>query len=150
MKPGKVRPIAICVFRRSGRILVAEGYDEIKRQVFYRPLGGKIEFGERGEETILRELREELNLETIHLRYLGTFENIFTYNGKMGHEIVLVYDGEFVDSQVYNQEQITGREEEGIPIKAIWKSLDDFYAVPDSIEEPLYPTGLLELLRETA
>jgi hypothetical protein len=41
----KIRPIAICVFRHKDRILVAEGYDPVKKQTFYRPLGGVIEFG---------------------------------------------------------------------------------------------------------
>lgn len=46
MKPQTIRPLAICVFRHAGRILVAEGTDEVKGETFYRPLGGAIEFGE--------------------------------------------------------------------------------------------------------
>lgn len=85
MKPGKVRPLAICVFRRGDSILVAEGHDRVKRQTFYRPLGGRIEFGERAAETVARELREEIQQEVRDLRYLGTLENIFTYEGQPGN-----------------------------------------------------------------
>ena len=46
MKKNRIRPLAICVFLNNNRILVAEGYDPIKQQTFYRPLGGGIEFGE--------------------------------------------------------------------------------------------------------
>lgn len=35
----QIRPIAICVFRRDNRILVGEGYDPVKKESFYRPLG---------------------------------------------------------------------------------------------------------------
>jgi len=41
-----IRSIAICVFRHKNHILVAEGYDPVKDEYFYRPLGGGIEFGE--------------------------------------------------------------------------------------------------------
>ena len=93
MKKKRIRPLAICVFRRNDRILVAEGYDSIKKQTFYRPLGGAIEFGERGEDTVRRELKEEINVEVGELHYIGTLENIFIFNGTPGHEIVIVYDG---------------------------------------------------------
>ena len=63
MKPNRVRAIAICLFRRGDKILALEGYDEVKRQTFYRPLGGTIEFGEHSSQTVVRELREELSIE---------------------------------------------------------------------------------------
>ncbi len=47
-KKKRVRPLAICVFRHHDRILVMEGYDPVKKEHFYRPLGGGIEFGEPG------------------------------------------------------------------------------------------------------
>lgn len=42
----RIRPLAICVFRHQDRILVAEGYDPVKDEHFYRPLGGGNEFGD--------------------------------------------------------------------------------------------------------
>jgi hypothetical protein len=52
----RIRPLAICVFRYNNRILVAEGYDPIKKETFYRPLGSGIEFGEYSEQIIHREV----------------------------------------------------------------------------------------------
>jgi len=140
----QIRPLAICVFLNKDRILVAEGYDPIKGETFYRPLGGGIEFGERSEETISRELMEEIGVELKPdtLKYLGAVENIFTFNGTPGHEIVLVYDGALEDSGLYDQAMILGKEANGEEICAIWKNLDEFGAG----KSILYPEGLVEML----
>jgi 8-oxo-dGTP pyrophosphatase MutT (NUDIX family) len=112
VKKNKVRPLAICVFRNKGRILVAEGYDPVKKHTFYRPLGGAIEFGEPSQQTVCRELMEEIGAEVDGLQYLGTVENIFVFNGEPGHEIVLVYDGVLTDSGLYEQAEVEGNEAE--------------------------------------
>ena len=140
----QIRPIAICVFLRKNKILVAEGYDPVKNETFYRPLGGGIEFGESSKETICREMMEELNLkvEQESLIYLGALENIFVFNGSPGHEIVLVYDGALKESALYEQAIISGKEANGEDIRAVWKDLDEFIRV----KSILYPTGLVEML----
>lgn len=140
----QIRPLAICVFRNEDRILVAEGYDPVKKQTFYRPLGGGIEFGERSEETICRELMEEIGVEVAQgsLEYLGAVENIFIFNGTPGHEIMMIYDGVLKDSELYDQSMILGKEANGDDIRAMWKALDEFREG----KSILYPTGLIEML----
>lgn len=134
-----IRPIAICLFRHDDKILVAQYRDELKQQDFFRPLGGGIEFGERAHETIARELREELDADVCDLDYLFTLENIFTLNGKPGHEIVLVFDGAFVNHALYEQSVIHGRDStEGFD--AVWKSRREL----ENDSRPLYPDGLKE------
>jgi 8-oxo-dGTP pyrophosphatase MutT (NUDIX family) len=141
----QIRPIAICVCRKANKILVAEGYDAIKNEYFYRPLGGGIEFGENSRETICREMLEELNLEVDEhsLRYLGAVENIFTFNGTPGHEIVLIYDGAFKETGLSEQMILRGIEANGEEIRALWKELDEF----GEGKSILYPTGLFEMLQ---
>jgi len=142
----QIRPLAICLFRNGDRILVAEGYDPAKDETFYRPLGGGIEFGERAEETIRRELREEISAEVGTLQYLFTLENIFTFNGQSGHEIVLVYDGTLADEKLKSLAIIEGQEFDGFrnaPLKALWKSINEFGPTA-----PLYPAGLRERLND--
>jgi 8-oxo-dGTP pyrophosphatase MutT (NUDIX family) len=144
MKKNRVRPLAICVFRKDDRILVAEGYDPVKKQTFYRPLGGAIEFGERSEDTVRRELMEEIGAEVGEAWYLGTLENIFVFNGEPGHEIVMVYDGVLNESGLYEQAVVEGKEAEvGESFRAVWKSLDEF----GEGKSILYPNGLLALLQ---
>lgn len=144
MKKKRIRPLAICVFRNNGRILVAEGYDPVKEHTFYRPLGGAIEFGEASQETVRRELMEEIGAEVEGLQYLGTLENIFVFNGEPGHEIVMVYDGVLTNSGLYDQAVIEGKEADvDESFKAVWKNISEFVEGKST----LYPDGLLELIR---
>ena len=146
MKPNVIRPIAICVFQHDGRILAGRFYDPQRDLVFYRPLGGGIEFGESSADTLARELQEELGAAVTDLRYLGTLENVFTHNGQQGHEIVMVYDGAFADPTFYEQPWLDGAEDSGATFRAVWLSLAD---CRHAGAPPVYPTGLLELLDES-
>jgi 8-oxo-dGTP pyrophosphatase MutT (NUDIX family) len=140
----RIRPIAICILHHAEKILVIKYWDRIKQETFYRPLGGGIEFGETGREAIVRELAEEIGAQVADVRYLFTLENIFTCNGKDGHEIVLVFEGNLVDPGLYTQQAIQVREDNGETFQAIWKPLSDF-GTPGDI---LYPDGLLPRLLE--
>lgn len=142
----RIRPLALCVIWRGDEVLVAEGVDPTTDRRFYRPLGGGIEFGERGDAAAIRELREELGAAVTDLRYLGTLENIFRYNGTRGHEIVRLYEARFADDAWYARDELTGGEDDGTPIRAVWKSIAFF----DEGHAPLYPDGLLELLTKGA
>jgi 8-oxo-dGTP pyrophosphatase MutT (NUDIX family) len=141
MHEERIRPIAICVCRAGDRILVTEFCE--KDRLYYRPLGGTIEFWERGEEAVRREFYEEIAAGLTEVRYLGMLENIYTNNGQRAHEIVLVYDGLLTDSRLYKEDVILG-DELGDPFRAVWKRLDEF----GPGKPPLYPDGLLELLRQ--
>jgi 8-oxo-dGTP pyrophosphatase MutT (NUDIX family) len=143
MKKGKIRPLALCIFRRGDMIFVAEGLDKVKQAPFYRPLGGGIDFGEYASDTIKRELMEEIKAEVTDIRYLGTFENIFSYEGESGHEICLVFDGRFVE-EARNQDDysVIGEDDGDVLFTASWKAVSWFLAG----NAPLYPDGLPEFL----
>ena len=87
-------------------------------------------------------MMEELNAEVADLKYLGTFENIFVFNGMPGHEIAQVYDGRLVNSGLYAQAEMSGHEAGAGSFKVLWKRLEEF-----GPQTPLYPGGLLELLK---
>jgi len=140
--PPRIRPIAVCVVRHGESILVFEGHDSVKDQTFYRPLGGSIEFGELGAEAAVREFREEIGAELLNLKYVGALENIFTYEGHPGHEIVLVYEADIASRDLYESQVAKGFEDGGGQFKVLWKPLSDFG--PDV--DLLYPEGLSKLL----
>ena len=135
------RPIAICVVRHDDKIFVAEGFDSIKKETFYRPLGGTIEFGEYGRDTVVRELMEEVGEPLTNVRFIGTSENIYTLQGSPGHEFVLIYEGDFVNEDVYSKPSVEAREGDAEFI-ARWMQMSDF--VDGSF--PLYPDSLLGML----
>jgi len=140
-----IRPLALVVFRRDdGAILVAPGFDHVKQQRFYRPLGGGIDFGERAEDAARREIREELNAEIDDLKLLGTFENIFTYLGHQGHELIWLYEARFADPAFYTRDVIIA-DEGGAKFEVQWVQPDVFARG----EAPLYPDGLLHLLQSS-
>lgn len=109
-QPVQIRPLAVAIIRKDNKVLAIKGFDDKKGEAFYRLIGGGIEFGEKGEETIKREFMEELGFEPINVRYLKTVENIFTFNGRKGHEIVLVYSAE-LPNNLKNRNMFYGQEE---------------------------------------
>ena len=139
-----IRPLALAVFRDGPRILVEDNSAQDRRDYFYRPPGGGVEFGELAIDAVRREMREEFDAEIADVRPLGTLENIFDYHGRPGHEIVMAFGVRFVDASFYAAERIVGTESEGTRIEAIW--LD----VSKPLDRPLYPNGLLEMLRDDA
>src|SRR5436190_3996065 len=95
-----VRATALALIRKGDEILVERGYDTAETETFYRLLGGTIELGELGAEAVRRELAEELGVEVEVGERLATIENIFTWEGKRRHEILLVYECSLEDRAV--------------------------------------------------
>ena len=89
---GKIRPLAVALIKRNNQVLAVAGYDEIKKEKFYRLPGGGIEFGETSIEALKREIKEEIGADIFIGRKFGVFENIFTFNGQKGHEIIIAYE----------------------------------------------------------
>lgn len=137
-----IRPVAICIVRRGEEILVFEARDETRDLTFYRPLGGGIDFGERSDGAVRRELQEEIGAELADLQLLTILENVFEFEGKASHEIVFVYEATFADPALYDRETFVVTEETGT-LPGVWRPLADF----DMTSTPLYPDGLLEFLR---
>jgi 8-oxo-dGTP pyrophosphatase MutT (NUDIX family) len=136
-----IRPLALGIVWRGDDLLVFEGYDHVKDETFYRPLGGGIEFGERSQEALRREFREEVGAELASVHYLTTLENIFVCNGQRGHEIILVYEVSLAERSFYGRE-IFEVHEENETLTARWMPLRQFQTGGLS----LYPDGLFELL----
>lgn len=96
--------------RTGKQLLFSRGYDSVKKQAFLRLLGGHVEFGETGEQTIKREMQEEVGCNALDVKFLSAIENIFTYNGKEGHEIILVYEGRLSDTTLYEKDRFMFQE----------------------------------------
>ena len=120
-----------------------EARDESRDLTFYRPLGGGIEFGERSDAAVRRELLEEIGAELEELSLLTIFENLFAFEGEAWHEIVFVYEATLADPSFYDRRSFVVTEETST-LPGIWRRLSDF----DMASAPLYPDGLLAFLRD--
>jgi ADP-ribose pyrophosphatase YjhB (NUDIX family) len=137
----KIKVKVMCAFLHDEKILVKEVVEPHTGEIFYRPAGGSVEFGEHSTEAIVREIREELGAEITLLEFLGVLEGVFEYDGKKRHQIVFAYDAKFTEPKFYNMPEVL-LNENGKMCKAVWKPLTFFITK----EAPLYPDGLLELL----
>lgn len=141
----KIRPLALGLFENAkGQYLYHKGYDRVKKEYYYRPLGGGIEFAEQGHYTLKREIQEELSLEVKVHHMLASFENIFKFEERNGHEVIMIYKAEFVDRSAYEKTEFDIYETGHSIAKAVWRSLDEIKAEGAN----LYPAGLEELIRK--
>jgi ADP-ribose pyrophosphatase YjhB (NUDIX family) len=103
---GTIRVSAMAVVRRGDAVLASLGSDPSDGRTFHRLLGGGVDFGETGEQALRREFREELAAELDEVRSLGVVENIFTWNAKPGHEVVLMFSARLRDASLYEREDL--------------------------------------------
>jgi ADP-ribose pyrophosphatase YjhB (NUDIX family) len=139
---GEIRLIACAVILDGDRILVWDDLNPETGEVVAVPLAGGIEFGETGEEAIRRELVEEIGAVAGAVRYLGTLEDVFEWNGQARHEVHLVYEVELTDARITQLDHVEV-DDEGERYVARWRPLGEFR---DGTR--LVPTGLLGLILE--
>ena len=119
----KIRFLVLGIVRKENRLFLSQGFDSIKGETFYRAMGGGVEFGETSREALVREFQEEIRAELTNIQYLGCLESIFTFNQKQGHEIIQLYDCDFVDKRFYELESLTFKEKEREKT-ALWVDLE--------------------------
>ncbi|WP_286308692.1 NUDIX hydrolase [Agromyces mangrovi Wang et al. 2018] len=132
-----IRNIAVGLPVRDGHVLVLDGRDRVKDASFHRALGGGIEFGETAEQALRREFVEELGVELGRVELLDVVQNIFTYEGRPGHEIAHVYA---VESDEIDRIPLDARLhvlDEGSPVR--WVPIRE-------TPHPFYPDGIAEII----
>lgn len=119
----EIRPIVLGLAKKDNKLLVGEGFDNVKSQTFYRCLGGEIEFLENSFDALKREFLEEIDANITVKDFLGISENIFTYKGKNAHELILFYSIDILDSDYKEEYDII---DDGGKYKAKWIDIDEF------------------------
>ena len=135
----EIRPIVLGIAKKENKILVSEGYDKVKDDVFYRSIGGGIEFLEDSKEALKREFKEELNVDIEVGEFLGIVENIFTYNGKNAHELMLLYNVNIKDKDYKEKYHIV---DDNCETDATWIDINKF----KNKELKIYPEQIFEYL----
>ena len=103
----------VCV--KDGKVLLCRAKGGAST---YLP-GGHIEFGETGRQALMREVKEELGVESSVGAFLGVVENSFVQHGKPHAEINLVYELQIASEDAASQEDW---------IEFEWRGLGDLEA----------------------
>ena len=91
----KLNVRAACIIKHNNKILV---HRNINKE-HYCLIGGRVEIGEPSEDTIKREVQEELGKEIEIEGYISTVENFFEMNGSKYHEYMFIYQAEFKEDK---------------------------------------------------
>ena len=119
----EIRPVVLGLAIRNNKLLVGEGFDNVKNETFYRCLGGGIDFLEKSYDALKREFLEEIGASIIVKDFLGISENIFTYKGKNAHELILFYSIDIPDKDYKDEYHIIDGKADYM---AKWIDIDDF------------------------
>ena len=135
---------ATACFIKNGRgeLLVARRKKEPAKDTLDLP-GGFVDMSENGEEAIVREIKEETNLEITELKYLFSLPNIYRYSGMDIHTLDL-----FFETTVENCEYMSANDDVSellfLPLHEVDASFFGLNSVRDAVEKYL----CLSLLKE--
>lgn len=108
----------------------------------YALLGGRVKIGEDSENTLKREIQEELGKEIEITGYISTIENFFEMKGSKYHEILFVYKVEFANEEDKKIEHTLKNVEGEDYLQYEWIELDKID------EYPLLPQVVKNVLKE--
>ena len=134
----KLNVRAAGVMIHNGKVLVHKNVNSD----YYALIGGRVEIGESSEDTIKREIKEELGKDIKITKYISTIENFFEIKGSKYHEIMFVYGIEFINEEDKKIDYVMKNIEGKDYLQYEWIELD-------RIEEyTLLPKVLKEVLKE--
>ena len=96
----------------------------MKKDDFYALPGGRAEMMENTEMTIVREMKEELDIDVRVDRLLWIGEHFFNYNGEKFHEICFYYSLECTDKNLNIKDSSFETVEEGHEFEFKWVSIN--------------------------
>lgn len=119
-----IRPTALCLFEYRGRLLLQEFVNFVNGELFYRPFGGGLEFGERASAAIRREIMEELGAEISSPQLLDVLEDIHDLGEGRRHNIVFLYRAELLNERLLELPEFRMIDNQS-EHRAVWQPLDD-------------------------
>jgi ADP-ribose pyrophosphatase YjhB (NUDIX family) len=131
-----IKAMALVRRPRDGAQLVSESFSP-SGELFHRPLGGHVEFGEYAEQTVRREFVEEIGQALTDVRLAGVLENIFEWGGATDHEVVFIFTAAFADPAAYEIEEQSIRDQSENN-RVVWRA-------QGATSPPFYPTGVADL-----
>ena len=139
---------AACIIKHNNKVLLHKSDDKDH----YCLVGGRVELGENSENTIRREIKEELGKEIDVTGYVSTIENFFTFEGSKYHEYMFVYEAEFKDEKDRFIEETLSNIEGNDYLKYYWVDIKDIEnvdikpkVVKDILKEGKYPVHKINI-----
>lgn len=87
---------------RAAAIIIHDGkvlFHRNTADVYYALIGGRVQMCESSDDTVKREIKEEIGKDVEITGYVATIENFFNAKGKAYHEILFVHKAEFVEDE---------------------------------------------------
>ncbi|WP_238885481.1 NUDIX hydrolase [Clostridium sp. YIM B02551] len=109
---------------------------------FYAFPGGRLEMFESTENTIIREMNEELGIEVSINRLLWVSENFFDHKGDKYHEVCFYYLIECKDVNLLNKQDLFYVDEGENQFEFRWIDVKNMY------KERVYPTFIRDRIED--
>lgn len=129
---------AAVIIMHQNKILVHKN----TKENHYALVGGRVKIGEDSETTIKREVQEELGKEIEITGYIATIENFFEMNNTNYHEIMFVYQAEFIEDEDKKRKTTLKNKEGKDYLQYEWLDLDKID------QYPLWPKVIQTILKE--
>lgn len=129
---------AACIIKHNNKILFHRNIESDH----YCIIGGRIAIGENSEQTVKREMLEELGKEIEITGYASTIENFFEMENQKYHEIMFIYFAEFKDEEDKKIEHTLENCEGNDYLKYEWIDIDKVQ------DYPILPKVLKEIIKE--
>jgi ADP-ribose pyrophosphatase YjhB (NUDIX family) len=126
-----IQSLALAAVADQGRLLMMR--IESDGHTTYRPIGGLIETGEYGSETIEREFARLLGCALTAVSYLGPVDHQLPGAGRPRHEVMLLFAGELVDPKPLRAQTEIPLGDEDV---AVWIPIADVLGGAVAVDPP--------------
>jgi 8-oxo-dGTP pyrophosphatase MutT (NUDIX family) len=143
-------------FRVAG-LLIQNDHILVQRAVgddFWALPGGRAEIGETSEQTLIREMQEEISRDITISRLLFSVESFFEWRGKSVHEFSLIYLIAANMPFPFHPSDIVHRIHDGVDVEFRWiaaskEAMTEAKVVPDFLAEHIgrLPESSLHVIR---
>lgn len=129
---------AACIIKHENKVLFHKNINSDH----YALIGGRIKLGENSEETVKREIMEELGKEIEIKGYISTVENFFETEEFKYHEYLFIYEAEFKEKDDRKTLETLKNKEGKDYLRYEWIDIDKMD------EYPIKPAIIKEILKE--